>query len=581
MRGIRGWVFALAAGALLFLAGSADGAGGVLDPSFGRGGVATTWLNGNSASALVIQPDGKLVVVGTWTPTGSSMGSSFALARYSSTGMPDPDFGSDGVVTTTLGGFAPGTSAGAEAAVLQPDGKIVVAGWGPGAAPPNNRQFTLVRYNPDGSLDTSFGNGGIVTTGVGLIDSTAYAVVLQADGKIVAGGEATDTIGNLSALVRYLPDGSLDTSFGSGGVIVFGGGYGGGLDALALQPDGKLLGVGTLEPLTRFNADGTRDPSFGSGGASGAPTTGANALALQADGKIVVAGGESESRFVLVRVNSDGTADTSFGNGGVVTTQIGSGNAVASGVAVQPDGKIVAAGSSASHDPYGNPSELFTLARYTTGGSLDSTFGAGGIVTTLPSSTWSAGATAVALQPDRKIDAAGWALPVGWVDSPEFMLARYLVTSRLSVSKGGNGAGVVTSNPAGIDCGEACSADFEADTVTLTAVPAVGSVFVGWSGACTGTIPCSVALNADESVTATFQLGPPQHKPACVVPKLKGRSLKVARHRITRAHCRIGAIRHRYSKIKKGHVLSQKPRARRHLRNGAKVSLVVSKGRRP
>jgi uncharacterized delta-60 repeat protein len=578
MRGIRCWVFALVVAGLLFVVGSAEAAGGSLDPSFGSDGVATTWLNGNSASALVIQPDGKLVVVGTWTPTGSALPSSIALARYSPTGVPDPGFGNNGVVTTALGGLAPGTSAGAEAAVLQPDGKIVAAGWGPGAAPKtSNSQFTLVRYSPDGSLDTSFGNGGVVTTTLGLIGSTAYSVVLQPDGKIVAGGHVADSAGDLSALVRYLPDGTLDTSFGYGGSIVFGGGYGGGLTAVALQPDGKILAVGGLEPLTRFNEDGTRDPSFGAGGVSAAPTAGANALALQPDGKIVVAGGEGASgpTFGLVRVNSDGTADTSFGTGGVVTTQIGSGNATASGVAVQPDGKIVAAGRSASQDTSGNPSQLFTVARYTTGGSLDSTFGGSGIVTTLPSSTWSSGATAVALQPDGKIDAAGWAAPVGWVDSPEFMLARYLVSSRLSVSRGGNGTGAVTSNPAGIDCGEACSGDFEVDTVTLTALPAAGSVFVGWSGACTGTIPCTVTLNADQSVTATFQL-----KPACIVPKLKGRSLKVARHRITHAHCRTGAIHHRYSKVKKGHVVSQRPRASRHLRNGARVSLVVSKGRR-
>jgi uncharacterized delta-60 repeat protein len=488
MTGVRLVVLAALAAAMLLIVGSAGAAPGALDPSFGQGGTVMTFLSteGSAAHALVLQADGKLVAAGITY-------GQIALVRYNANGSLDPSFGNDGVVETSI----PDGYAEANAAVLQPDGKIVVAGDYQSAE--NGAEFALARYDSNGSLDTSFGSGGIVLTQVQDVSSKAFGVVLQPDGKIVAGGEATSSTGSGSALVRYLSNGWLDTSFGTGGVVFSTQPGENGFAALALQPDGKILGVGQTTPLTRYDTDGSLDTTFGSGGISGASTPQAAALALQADGKIVVAGGTSNS-FVLVRVDPGGAVDPSFGANGVVTTPMGSGSAEASGVAIQPDGKIVAAGTTR---PQSNA--LITVARYDEDGSLDSTFGSGGVAATQPSGTSGGGGAAVGLQPDGRVDVAGWAEPNGWVQT-EFALARYIVTSTLTVSKNGSGSGSVTSSPAGIGCGATCSTSFAPSPVTLTASAAVGSTFAGWSGACSGTGSCTVTPTADRSVTATFNV---------------------------------------------------------------------------
>lgn len=145
------------------------------------------------------------------------------------------------------------------------------------------------------------------------------------------------------------------------------------------------------------------------------------------------------------------------------------------------------------------------------------------------------------------------------------------------VSKSGAGAGTVTSSPAGISCGSACSHGFaRGTTVTLTATPAAGSTFTGWSGACSRAGTCALTVNTDATVTATFSLVPP----ACVVPRVKGKALRRARRSIKAHHCRVGKIRRATSrKVGRGHVISQRPKPGKRLKRGARVNLVVSKGR--
>jgi uncharacterized delta-60 repeat protein len=273
---------------------------GSLDRSFGSGGTVTTSFGSGSATAyaVALQPDGRIVAAGTFSHEDDNH-SDFAVARYRSNGTPDPSFGSGGLVTTPIGGFA-------RALALQRDGKIIVAG----SSKEGSRAFALVRYRSNGSLDPNFGAGGIVTTAFGSLDG-ALAVVLQRNGKIVVVGGSQRNKRGLFALVRYKPNGSLDRSFGSGGKVrtSFGSGSAG-PEAAALQRDGKIVVVGWMSrypkwefALARYRANGSLDPSFGTGGklttsfrkVARTPRgrlreDGADAVAIQRDGRIVVAG---------------------------------------------------------------------------------------------------------------------------------------------------------------------------------------------------------------------------------------------------------------------------------------------------
>ena len=396
---------------------------GDLDPSFGTGGqVITPILSGyDGAGALVLQPDGKLVAAGH---AFNANNNTLALVRYNADGSLDGNFGTGGKVTTAIG-----TASGGAALVLQPNGKLVAAGY---TFTGSRTQFALVRYLATGSLDTSFGTGGKVATPISSIDDEVSALVLQPDGKLVAAGY-TDKGSNITfALVRYDADGSLDTSFGTGGKVTT---PIGSIDdeafALVLQPDGKLVVAGytssasnTAFALVRYNADGSLDTSFGAGGkvstSIGSIDDEAIALVLQPDGKLVAAGyasSASNTAFALVRYNADGSLDTSFGTGGKVTTPIESiGNQVFA-LVLQPDGKLVAAG-------YANDgsNQDFALVRYSPDGNLDGSFGAGGKVITPVSGTFGE-VNALVLQPDGKLVAAGYSYNGSDTD---FALARYL-----------------------------------------------------------------------------------------------------------------------------------------------------------
>jgi uncharacterized delta-60 repeat protein len=248
----------------------------------------------------------------------------------------------------------------AEAVAIQSDGKIVAAGQVGGFRP--NTGIGLVRYNTDGSLDSSFdGDGKLLTPNSGNLSIAAHAMAIQSNGKIVVAGSALDSSIGKFALIRYNPNGSLDTSFDGDGIVLTLIGERAGASAVAIQPDGKIIAVGSADigaelsgfALARYNADGSLDASFdGDGkvitdfGASGA---GANSVAIQSNGKIVVAGSTfPNTGFALARYNTDGSLDASFDGDGKVVTPVGDRNISASAVAIQPDGKIVAAGTAFS-----------------------------------------------------------------------------------------------------------------------------------------------------------------------------------------------------------------------------------------
>lgn len=563
-RGVLALGVALAA---LVAIPSADAKPGALDPNFGSGGKVTTPftdLTGldvpSQAFAAAPQPDGKIVAVG-------DSGSDFGLARYNADGSLDTTFGTNGERTTpagTVGGLA-------SAVALQPDGKIVVAGTALDGS--NTAEIELARYNPDGSLDNSLGGHGTVYTTL-LGDDSATGVAIQPDGKIIVAGTASDgkTVSEF-ALVRYDANGTLDSTFAEQGAALTPMGTGNSVaDALVQQPDGKLVVAGyTLGTLAsdynfavaRYTASGTLDQTFGTGGKVVTQVAGgglARAVALQPDGKIILAGEAlTSASFALVRYSTNGSPDTSFGSAGEMITAV-PGQAFA--IAVEPDGKLVTVGSNGQD---------FEVARNESDGPLDSSFGASGVAST-PFGAGAARARGMVLQPDGKIVAVG-SVQTGSSALFNFALARYL-GSTLTVTKAGSGAGTVTSGPGGIHCGTTCSTPFAAVPVTLTAAAAAGSVFAGWAGDCTGTGTCKLTMSTDHFAVARFTA-------LCVVPKVKGKKLRPARRAITQAHCSVGRVRRAFSsKVKEGRVISQKPHPGTELPANSKVKLKVSKGKR-
>jgi uncharacterized delta-60 repeat protein len=418
---------------------------GTLDASFGRGGTVTTDFGGTSAGAfaVAVQPDGKIVAPGLGFINGVI---NSALARYNPDGTLDASFGTGGIVATPFD--FQGSNDRAYSVVLQPDGKIVVAGSTLGVNLFAN--FALARFNSDGTLDTSFGTGGIVTTSFGQFSAEPSTVAVQADGKIVAAGDANVDGGEDFALVRYNSNGTLDTTFGTGGKVTtaFPGPAGQRFAfafSVAVQPDGRTVAVGyagttaagATTPtfdlvLARYNIDGTLDASFGTGGRvmtdfAGGPNDQATSVAVQPDGRIVVAGQagpyvNSHFDFALARYNSNGTLDASFGTGGKATTDFAGFDDVPSSIALQGDGKIVVVGRTSVGDNFD-----FALARYNSNGTLDTSFGTSGKVTTDFGGT--SHPTSVALQGDGKIVLAGAASINGRFN---FALARYVGSAALA-----------------------------------------------------------------------------------------------------------------------------------------------------
>jgi uncharacterized delta-60 repeat protein len=361
-----------------------------LDPSFGTLGEAVLSGFGGTRSSMGVQPDGKVVMAG-----GSLQ--DFILARFNADGSIDRDFGflGDGTVTTDMGSGL--IVEEATAVAIQADGKIVVAGY----TATDNRPpvadgpvtFALARYNADGRLDTTFGNGGRVS---GVVLGFARAVVIQPDGHIVVAGEVTfgDSFSPDNGdvvLARYRPDGTFDPSFGITATGQITRDLGGSTNAarnIVLQRDGKIVVSGTSvdnvsgvahTDVARFLPNGEFDDSFGNRGKVRIATLAVGeGLALQSDDKLVLVGSvvqntfPASARFVVQRLLANGTPDPGFGAAGKVDVALSS-NAKASAVAVQADDKIVVVGTTALVSV-----SRFMVARYNTNGTLDGSFGNGG-----------------------------------------------------------------------------------------------------------------------------------------------------------------------------------------------------------
>ncbi len=416
---------------------------------------------------------GPLRAVAVCCAAAATLGVPVALAALA--GDLDTSFQRDGIATTSFG--PAGGEDVAYAIAIQPaDGKIVLAGRA-------GANFGVVRYNPNGGRDTTFSGDGRVAVNIRGVDH-ARAVVVQPNGKIVAAGYADDTEGYSTdfALVRLNSDGGLDTSFSGDGKVRTHIDFGNEAHALVRQPDGKLVAAGWTGnadrdfALVRYNADGTLDDSFDGDGKVVTPIStddtfnddAANAVVIQSDGKLVAAGytqpegGTFDEQFALVRYDTDGTLDDSFDGDGKVVTPFSTERDEANALVALPNDKLAAAGSAEFGD-------VFALARYLPDGTLDSSFGGDGKVTTQVSPIdLTSVAYGLARQAGGKLVAVGRAANAGDELHQDFGAARYGPRGGLDTTFGGDGKVVTSVAP-----------DPQTDFARAVAVGSDGKIVVG------------------------------------------------------------------------------------------------------
>ena len=393
---------------------------GSLDISFGNNGIVQT-VSAHEAFDMAIQNDGKIVVVGSiYTISGDD---DFAIARYNPDGSLDNTFGSNGIVNVDFNG----KNDGAISVAIQPDGKIVAVGSAQNSSN-NNSDIAVIRLNTNGTLDNTFGSNGKYQLDVdGYAYDFALDVALQSDGKIVLVAKAGTDMFAKNAVVRLNSNGTLDNTFDGDGIIkafLFSSFTISELHSIAIQQDGKILIAGSKNnsfSVARLNSDGTLDNSYATNGVfSGTGMATHSNLYLQSDGKLVATFSHAtQTNVILVRINQNGSVDAGFGNNGYVYTQVGGVSTYdyAKDLVIQPNGKIVVAGSSYSS---GFNSDYLVI-RYNSDGSIDNTFGNNGIVVTSVATADEDRGKSVKLQSDGKIVVAGSSC----TGSCDFVLLRY------------------------------------------------------------------------------------------------------------------------------------------------------------
>jgi uncharacterized delta-60 repeat protein len=442
---------------------------GELDITFDADGIVTTSVGTNGRAigrAVALQADGKIVAVGHALigPDSQTYNQDFAVVRYNPDGSLDASFGIGGVVTTAISNGADDV---AYSVAVQADGKIVAVGWTLTNPNTSEKDFAVVRYNSDGSLDTTFDGDGIAVTQISGKTDEARSVVLQSDDKIVVAGQGGTGINTDFAVARYNPDGSLDASFDGDGIATTSIGTLDVGESAALQADGKIVvaGVGDVGAfqldvaVVRYNPDGSLDTTFDGDGivttAIGSSTDEARSVALQTDGRIVAAGyrqAGSVADSAVVRYNPDGSLDPTFSGDGIVVTPTDPASFVTDrfdAIAIQENGKIVAAGSVEA-----GVGGVGKVVRYNPDGSLDNTgnpsWGIGGIVTS--DATFLG---AIAIQADGNVVVAG-SKNFGSGSFPDFrfVVARYLGDEPTPVNR----PPVVTTRDITVGADASCSA---------------------------------------------------------------------------------------------------------------------------
>ncbi len=373
---------------------------GALDLTYGRGGIVTTGKISEIIVGIAVQTDGKILVGGYNTVNGDYTNTEFCLSRYFQNGFIDTTFGYRGIVQTAF----PGTFARGFAVVIQTDGKIILAGQ-------NYSEYALARYNSNGSLDSTFGVSGLVSVDVGGHPDEVRSVVLQPDGKILVSGQGRVNLMRDFSIARFESNGDFDLTFGNQGKVIVsiapsGQEY---CEGMVLQPDGKIIAAGSYFngtdqdfAVVRYNSNGSLDTTFGTGGISTLQISNTpdycTSVLLQSDGKIVL-GGITEymndsTKTSFARLLPNGTIDSLFGNAGI-SHPVNTTQDYVSGIKFDSNERIVVLN-------YGNS------FRCLNDGSLDLSYGISGI-STRPYGIFND----LVVLPDEKIIFAGYRL-AGW-----------------------------------------------------------------------------------------------------------------------------------------------------------------------
>jgi len=465
---------------------------GNLDSSFNGGRIQTDNFQTNVGA---IQSNGKIVVAGNiYSNNGGGDTSVYVAARYNTDGSPDRSFGNNGKQITHLSSLQDFPNS----VVIQNDGKILVGGG------------SLVRYNTDGSLDKSFSGDGIATTDfyINYYSDQGYSIALQSNQKIVVAGNTGDFDNPEYTTVRYNADGSIDNTFSGDGMLS----NGFKIASVAISKNGKIIVGGSDNSnfeLARYSLNGDPDNSFDKDGKlTGNINSGYTiykSIAFQKDGKIVTAGrtwNGSNFDFAIARYNTDGSPDNTFNGDGANTTDFTSKDDYANSVAIQADGKIVVAGSSGD-EYYGelNNSNI-SIARYNTDGSLDNTFGSNGKIQTFfkeRGDKSTSTASSLSIQKDGKIVVVGGAVVKEELNYEFYMddLAVLRYNTDGSLDKTFNQDGKKTfefSDEPGEFFGFASSVAIQKD----------GKIAVGGTGRGDGTFVFVARLNVDGSFDNTF-----------------------------------------------------------------------------
>lgn len=411
-----------------------------LDTNFGSGGKVFTDFNNHSevGNAMVLQPDGKIILAGTGIVTVAN-GYDFCVARYNTDGTLDESFGTNGKANFEITNYNNSLKRDyATGLVLQSDGKIIISGYCPdGNFSSADNEFAVIRLNSNGTLDTNYATNGILRFGFGSAHAEAHALAIQPDNKIIVAGYSITTSSNYDfAIARVNTDGTLDTDFSNDGKTVINLDEYDKANTIAIQSDGKIIVAGDADGqlgLIRLTEFGNLDSTFGTNGKLITNIEGGGeeilAIKMIEDGKILCAGTRytNQSNFLAIRYNANGTLDTTFGTNGYTTVDLDNESQdTAKSIAVQNDGKFIIVG-----DTYTDGAYYFALTRFNANGTLDTTFSGDGVQLTTMNG---ADANAICIQTDGKIVVGGGNFLSGG-NTGNYALARYLGDNSLSVDE--------------------------------------------------------------------------------------------------------------------------------------------------